>query len=289
VTSALEGSHVAPLAIARNETNEEVELWEVVAHFATVAEAQAAARLFPGLENIAVAALPDTDWVRRSLEGLPPVVAGRFLIHGSHDRALRRPGGISLEIDAGTAFGTGHHPTTLGCLLVLDDLLKRRRPRRVLDVGAGSGILALAAAKALHAPVIAIDIDPEATRVARANAQLNGLGPFLRCLTASGLDHHRVRSGAPYDLIFANILARPLVHLAEPIVRVLARHGVLILSGFTIDQPSAVVAAYRNRGLARTRTIRLGTWSTLVLENTNTRSMTAPGVESIPIEFGLRC
>src|SRR4030095_8763614 len=130
---------------------------------------------------------------------------------------LRRAGGISLEIDAGTAFGTGHHATTLGCLLAFDGLLKRRRPQRVLDVGTGSGILALAAAKALHAPVIASDIDPEATDVARTNARLNGVDPYLLFVTASGVDHHLMRAGAPYDLIFANILARPLLDLAGPV------------------------------------------------------------------------
>jgi ribosomal protein L11 methyltransferase len=275
----------SPLAVSRNEIDEERNRWELVAYFASEEEARGAARLLPGVGNIAVAPLPDTDWVRHSLEGLPTVAAGRFFLYGSHDRDKRRAGGISLEIDAGTAFGTGHHATTQGCLLALDALLKWRKPRRILDVGCGTGVLALAAAKALHAAALASDIDPEAIRVARVNAHVNGVFSLLNAVVASGLAHPLIRACVPYDLIFANILARPLIGLAQPISRALAPGGTLILSGMTRGQARAILAAYRNRGLIPIDKILRDSWSTLVLTKPNTRSIAAPGVEKHPDRF----
>jgi ribosomal protein L11 methyltransferase len=242
-----------------NETDEAAGVWEAVGYFGSVEAAEAALRLLdrPGR----IAAVPEADWVRHSLEGLAPVAAGRFFLHGSHDRARRRAGGISLEIDAGTAFGTGHHATTQACLAALDDLLKRRRPRRVLDLGCGTGVLAIAAARALRATVIAGDIDAEAVRVARLNARCNGAS--VKVLVAAGLDRPELRRRACRDLVFANILARPLVALAPAIVAALAPGGMLILAGLTRDQERWVRAAYRNRGLVPAPAIRLGTWSAL--------------------------
>ena len=257
---------IEPLAVTVNETDEARNLWETVAYFATAEDANEARRLLQ-LTSGLISELPDRDWVKHSLEGLAPVIAGRFFLHGSHDRAARRSGGIPLEIDAGTAFGTGHHGTTSGCLLALDAILKRRKPERILDLGCGTGVLAIAAAQATKQKTLATDIDPEAVRVTQANAALNGVVPLLRTVTAPGLKHTRIANGAPYDLIFANILARPLINLAQGLASILAPGGTLILSGLTRDQIRWVTAAYRNRGLVMGQTLLLGNWATLVFAN----------------------
>ena len=257
---------IEPLAVTINETDEARNLWETVAYFATAEDANEARRLLQ-LTSGLISELPDRDWVKHSLEGLAPVIAGRFFLHGSHDRAARRSGGIPLEIDAGTAFGTGHHGTTSGCLLALDAILKRRKPERILDLGCGTGVLAIAAAQATKQKTLATDIDPEAVRVTQANAALNGVVPLLRTVTAPGLKHTRIANGAPYDLIFANILARPLISLAQGLKTILAPGGTLILSGLTRDQIRWVSAAYRNRGLVAGQVLLLGNWATLVFTN----------------------
>ncbi len=254
---------VNALAVAINETDEQQSLWETVGWFADAAEA-AAARDALAVAGAVIAPVPGVDWVRRSLEGLAPVAAGRFFLHGSHDRAARRCGGISLEIDAGTAFGTGHHGTTAGCLLALDGLLKRARPRRVMDLGCGTGVLAIAAARATGQPVLATDIDPEAVRVTLANARTNGVAHLVRGVAAPGLKHRAIAEAAPFDLILANILARPLVALAAGLSGILAPGGLLILSGLTTDQIRWVSAAYRNRGMRPLTTTAVGQWATLV-------------------------
>jgi ribosomal protein L11 methyltransferase len=169
-----------------------------------------------------------------------------------------------LEIDAGTAFGTGHHGTTEGCLRALDNILRRRVPRKILDVGCGTGVLAIAAAKASGCPAIASDIDPEAVRVTLANATLNGVKPLISSFAAAGLNHPRIAGQGPYDLIFANILARPLVALSTGLSRALAPGGDLILSGLTIDQMRWIEATYESRGLALAGRITRGNWATLV-------------------------
>ncbi|HLF21700.1 MAG TPA: 50S ribosomal protein L11 methyltransferase [Aestuariivirga sp.] len=266
---------IETLAVAVNEIDEARGLWETVVYFEDEAAARAAdaALGLPGL----VSPLPDTDWVVRSLEGLAPVAAGRFFLHGSHDRQRRRAGGVSLEIDAGTAFGTGHHGTTEGCLAALDTLLKRQRPKRILDLGCGTGVLAIAAARALRCRVSASDIDPEAVRVTRRNAARNTAGPLLNVIVAPGLKHAGIAGGAPYDLIFANILARPLVALAQGLSQCLEPGGILILSGLTLDQCRWILAAYRNRGLVPLRRIARGNWAALVL--------TRPGKQKRPDRF----
>ncbi len=250
-----------PLAVAINETDETRGLWEVVAYFADAGEAERARSAVGGDIRL----LASRDWVRESLAGLSPVSAGRFFLHGSHDRQRRRRGGISLEIDAGTAFGTGHHGTTEGCLSALDGLVKRQRPSRILDVGCGTGVLAIAAARVTGAKVLASDIDPEAVRVTARNAHANGVGPRVRALTAAGLNDIRIARAAPFDLVFANILARPLAELARGFSLILSPGGHLILSGITGDQQRWIAALYRNHGFLAESAIRIGNWATLVL------------------------
>ncbi|MCA3560405.1 MAG: 50S ribosomal protein L11 methyltransferase [Aestuariivirga sp.] len=264
LASALEDSlRIDPMAITINETDEAKGLWEVALYFETEQDAENA-RALDELKHGFIAPITQQDWVRQSLEGLAPVTAGRFFLHGSHDRDRRRPGGIALEIDAGTAFGTGHHGTTEGCLIALDHILKRRRPESILDVGCGTGVLAIAAAKATGRPAIASDIDPEAVRVTRANASLNGVKPRIASLVAAGLGHPRIAASGPYDLIFANILARPLVALSTGLARALAPGGNLILSGLTLEQMRWIEATYLSRGLALASRITRGNWATLV-------------------------
>ena len=198
----------------------------------------------------------DLDWVSKSQADLVPILAGRFFVHGSHDRHRRPPNGIAIEVDAGQAFGSGHHGTTQGCLIALDRLLKQGRPRNVLDMGCGSGILAIAAARAARCPVVASDIDPVAIRVARHNIKLNAAGTFVRAVTAAGTQHRTIRDAAPYDVVFANILARPLVMLAPRIREVLAPGGRAIVSGLTPNQEPRVIGAYRLQGMRAGTTLK---------------------------------
>ena len=174
------------LAVTVNETDEARALWNTIAYFEDEAAAQSASAIL-NIKGAEISAVPDEDWVRKSLEGLAPVTAGRFFLHGSHDRDKRRSGGHSFEIDAGTAFGTGHHGTTAGCMVIFDAILKQQKPKRVFDLGCGTGVLAIAAAKAINQTVLATDIDPEAVRVTKLNAALNGLSPRINALTAPGL------------------------------------------------------------------------------------------------------
>jgi ribosomal protein L11 methyltransferase len=259
------------LALTINETDEAKALWEAVAWFEDEATAEAA-RQYLAIGNTVIAPVPDLDWVRRSLEGLAPVKAGRFFLHGSHDRAARRAGGLSFEIDAGTAFGTGHHGTTAGCLLALDDILKRHHPKRILDLGCGTGVLAIAAAQALKRPALATDIDPEAVRVTKMNAALNGVGPLINAVTAAGLHHPVMSRNGPFDLIFANILARPLASLAPGLSALLASGGHIILSGLTFDQLRWIRSCYTNLGLQTARIIRQDNWIALVMSKKQKRS-----------------
>lgn len=252
------------LAVTVNETDEAMALWNTIAYFDGETAAHHAASTLK-IAGAVITKLPDVDWVRRSLEGLPPVNAGRFFLHGSHDKSKRRAGGHSFEIDAGTAFGTGHHGTTTGCLLALDHLLKRTKPRRIFDLGCGTGVLALAAARATRARVLATDIDPEAVRVTKLNASLNDLGPHVQALIAQGLNHPAIRQAGPFDLVFANILARPLALLAQNLSALLSPGGILILSGLTRDQLRWIAACYRQRGLIPVQTIKIESWVALVV------------------------
>jgi ribosomal protein L11 methyltransferase len=253
------------LAVTVNETDEKLALWNTVAYFESEASAHEAAHVL-AIKGFAIAPVPDVDWVRKSLEGLPPVSAGRFFLHGSHDRDKRRGGGINLEIDAATAFGTGHHGTTAGCLMLLDRILKQRRPQNIFDLGCGTGVLAIAAAAATRQRVLATDIDAEALRVTIDNARLNGLMPQISGAVAAGLHHPAIGASAPYDLIFANILARPLVQLAHGISHLLSPGGIVILSGLTADQKRWVEAVYRTRGLKPFWHVRTENWIAMAMQ-----------------------
>src|ERR1700684_1643612 len=243
--------------------------WRVAMHFRvppdeksirdlTAAAAGGAAGKALRFERVAA-----TDWVRESLAGLAPVAAGRFIVHGAHDRARIPFNRIGVEIEAALAFGTGHHGTTRGCLLALDSLCKSLPRRRILDLGTGSGVRAIAAARALRQRVLATDVDGSAVRAARANAALNRAGSFVEVVKADGVTAPRLRERAPYDLVFANILLRPLQRLAAPLTRLTAPGARVVLSGLLASQANAAIAAYR--GLALEQRIELDGWTTLVL------------------------
>ncbi len=206
------------------------------------------------------------DWVANSLAGLKPVRAGRFLVHGSHDRSRVQANDVAIEIEAGLAFGTGHHGTTRGCLMHFDHLLRRRRPMRVLDVGCGAGVLAIAAAKVLRRKVWLGDIDPVVVSVANANARLNGVGALCRAIVSRGVENAALREAAPYDLVFANILARPLRLLAPSLVAVMSAGGEAIVSGLLLADVPGVLASWRAQGFDLAERIELEGWASLRLQ-----------------------
>jgi len=216
--------------------------------------------------SVEVVPLPDQDWIKLSQEGLAPVRAGRFFVYGAHDRGRVPPGVIALRIEAGLAFGTGHHETTALCLAALSGLARRRYFANVLDLGCGTGLLAIGAAKLWRKNVIASDIDPDAIAVTKDNARANGTAALIRAITADGLTHQATRRRAPFDLIVANILASPLTLLAPAITRALAKNGMLILSGILRNQENLVVSFYTPHGLILRERRRDGPWSALVLE-----------------------
>jgi ribosomal protein L11 methyltransferase len=194
-----------------------------------------------------------------------PVRAGRFIVHGHHDRAKLPPNKLGIQIEAALAFGTGHHGTTRGCLLLLDSVLKARRPKRVLDLGTGTGVLAIAAAKALRRRVLASDIDPLAVRVARENSRLNGAGDLVETIAAVGFSAPDFARHGPFDLVLANILANPLRQMATPMATHLAPSALVILSGLLPHQAQGVIAAYRARGLVLERHLVIEGWSSLLM------------------------
>lgn len=209
---------------------------------------------------------PDFDWIGKSLEGLKPVNAGGFHVHGSHATDPVPAGTIPLRIEAGQAFGTGHHETTTGCLEAISRVLKHRSPRFMLDVGTGTGVLAIALAKRTRRPVIASDIDPVAVRVTNENARINEVANDVVSVEASGLDHAVIRENGPYDLIVANILAGPLAGLAPAIGRMAMPGATAILSGILVPQAKRVIAAYGLQGMVLRERITRGEWTTLVLQ-----------------------
>ena len=249
--------------------------WDITVHFADPPDQALVRELVTSVAGADIAKAIDfdtveaKDWVKASLEDLVPVPAGRFVVHGQHDRERVAPNKVGIEIEAALAFGTGHHGTTRGCLLLLDHVLKAWRPRRVLDLGTGTGVLAIAAAKALHEKILASDIDPPSVQVARENARLNVSGHLVRAIRATGFSAPQFAAAAPFDLVLANILANPLRQLAGQMARHLATSALVILSGLLTPQTTGVIAAYRARGLVPVRHLRIEGWSSLLLRKVN--------------------
>ena len=249
--------------------------WDVTVHFAEAPDqnllrelvTNAASREIAG--TLAFDTVEAKDWVKASLQDLVPVPAGRFVVHGAHDRERVPANKLAIEVEAALAFGTGHHGTTRGCLLLLDHVLKAYRPRRVLDLGTGTGVLGIAAAKALKIGALGSDIDVPSVQVARENARLNEAGHLLQVVHATGFSAPAFARRAPFDLVLANILANPLRQLAGPMARHLAPRALVILSGLLTPQAPGVIAAYRARGLVPLRHLRIEGWSSLLLQMVN--------------------
>ncbi len=247
------------------EEDEDRDIWRIDAFPTTDEERTAIVDVlgrFSDLRTV-VEKLADADWLAMALSGLPPVRAGRFFVYGAHDKGLAPASTVNLRIEAGAAFGTGHHGTTVGCLQVFHDLLKSHRFERVLDVGCGTGVLAIAAARTGSAIAVGTDIDAPSVRIANENAALNHAK--ARFVHASGLNHREVRADGPYDLVFANILAPPLVALSHDIKLALKPGGFAILSGLLRTQERRVLAAYMSKGFRLHRRLHRDAWATLVL------------------------
>ncbi|MGU3575721.1 50S ribosomal protein L11 methyltransferase [Brucellaceae bacterium C25G] len=254
-----------PLAIT--EVDEDKEIFEVSLYIEDGAkELLERVEAVVGTGKFKIEELPDIDWVLHSLEGLKPVRAGRFFVHGSHDRDKLTADDISIEIDAGLAFGTGHHGTTAGCLEMITELVEKEHPTNALDLGTGSAVLAIAIAKLAPIPVLATDNDPIAVTVAAENVVKNGVSEHVITATAEGFDHAIFRSYTPFDLIVANILARPLMDLAPTLSSHKAEGGSIILSGILESQHDAVVEAYEAQGLKRQNTLYREGWVTIHLK-----------------------
>ena len=270
LAAAMERMDPEPTGVGVFEIEDGSGLWEVGGYFLEPPDGvmlEVLATAF-GARPFALSELPEIDWVAKVRRELAPVEAGRFFVFGSHDADKVPAGRVPLQIEATVAFGTGHHGTTLGCLLAFDRMLTDGfRPGRVVDIGCGAAVLAMAAAATLpEALVIASDIDRVAVDVAEANVEINGLEGRIECLEAAGLDHARLKAAGPWDLVFANILKGPLIELAPGIAAGLATGGRAILSGLLAVQADSVVAAYVASGLTLNNRDDIGEWSTLVLQ-----------------------
>lgn len=270
LAEAMEKMDPAPTGVGVFEIEDGSGLWEVGAYFMDPPQEAVLDLLAAAFEArpFALSELPEIDWVAKVRRELSPVDAGRFFVFGSHDADKVPQGRIALQIEATVAFGTGHHGTTLGCLLAFDKLLDQGfQPARVADIGCGTAVLALAAARTLpDALVIASDIDEVAVEVAEANCAINGLEGRVECLEAAGFDHPRLAEAAPFDLVFANILKGPLIELAPDMARNIAEDGLCILSGLLVVQADSIIAAYEAEGFTLQSRNDLGEWSALVLQ-----------------------
>ncbi|WP_424932897.1 50S ribosomal protein L11 methyltransferase [Amaricoccus macauensis] len=269
IFDALDEVYPAPKASGTHDRDDGTGIWEVGAYFDGRPDETMLAIIatMHGAKEFSVAPVGTKDWMAQVRAGLTPVRAGRFIVYGSHDRESVPSNLIGLEIEAALAFGTGHHATTQGCLIAFDKLLRQGYwPKRIADIGGGTGVLAMAAARSCAADIIASDIDALATETAKANARANRLNGRIRCVTAAGFQHSELRARAPYDLILSNILAGPLKRLAPQMVRHTNPGSVLILSGILARQAASVEAVYRGWGFSRRDILRRGEWVALTLQ-----------------------
>jgi ribosomal protein L11 methyltransferase len=268
LSEAMENMTPEPMGVGVFEMEDGSGLWEVGGYFTDAPdeiELLVLAQAF-GAQPFLVSELPEIDWVAKVRRDLSPVEAGRFFVYGSHDADKLPEGRVGLLIEASMAFGTGHHGTTLGCLRALDRLdTEGFRGRKVADIGCGTAVLAMGAAKIWPDPVLASDIDAIAVEVAEANIAANALEGRVTCLEATGFDHPVLQAAAPFDLVFANILMGPLVALAPDMGRVIGQGGYAILSGLLVEQAETVLAAYLEAGFSLHYREDIGEWATLTL------------------------
>ncbi|MBN2759582.1 MAG: 50S ribosomal protein L11 methyltransferase [Rhodobacteraceae bacterium] len=268
LSEAMENMDPEPTGVGVFEMEDGSGLWEVGGYFIEEpddVELRLLAEAF-GAKAFVVSELPEIDWVAKVKRDLSPVEAGRFFVYGSHDADKLPEGRVGLLIEAAMAFGTGHHGTTLGCLRALDRLDKAGfQGKRVADIGCGTAVLAMGAAKIWPDSVLASDIDAIAVEVAEANVTANGLDGRVRCLEATGFDHPELQAAAPYDLVFANILMGPLIALAPDMAAMIGQGGHAILSGLLVEQADTVLAAYTAVGFTLQNREDIGDWATLTL------------------------
>lgn len=265
---ALEQLDPTPTGVGVFEMEDGSGLFEVGAYFIEPPDEIALAVLAAafGAKDFAVSEVPDQDWVAHVRRELHPVEAGRFFVYGSHDADRVPERSVPLLIEAAMAFGTGHHGTTKGCLEAVDKLFTNGfSPQSVADIGCGTAVLAIAAAKVLHLPVMASDIDPQAVDVALVNAAANGVSELVSCVEAAGFEHAAISEIGPYDLVFANILKGPLVELAPSASANTKAGGYIILSGILTPQADDVIAAYTAEGFDLSARDVIGEWTTLTL------------------------
>lgn len=268
LANAMEGMTPEPTGIGCFEIEDGSERWEVGGYFIDAPDEAGLAVLAAafGARPFVVSEVPETDWVAKVKRDLAPVEAGRFFVHGSHDADKIPEGSEPLLIEAAMAFGTGHHGTTLGCLKALDELINDGVvAQNVADVGCGTAVLAMAAARVFPNPALAWDIDEVAVDVARANVAANGMEGRVHCFEATGFDDPQIAAKAPFDLVFANILKGPLIALAEDFSTHMQSNGHLILSGLLNEQAEDIIAHYARFGFNLRKHAQIGDWSTLIL------------------------